>query len=176
MRVFVTGASGFVGTAVVQDLIKAGHTAIGLALARRQERLLISPPPVPRCTGATSRTWTACEVEPTNSDGVIHCGFVHDFTRFQEVCDIDRRAIEMFGETFWPDPDKPLGRHLRGRLWQPRPRSTRDRGPLRHQPPQPPDRLGAGRSIALAARGVRVSVVRLPQVHNTLKQGLVTYG
>ena len=58
MRVFVTGATGFIGTAVVQDLIKAGHTVLGLTRSDTGPRCLL--PPGPRCTEVILKTWTAC--------------------------------------------------------------------------------------------------------------------
>ena len=108
-----------------------------------------------------------------SSDGVIHFGFIHDFSRFQEVCEVDRRAIETLGDAL-AGSDRPLvvtsgtgmGNAVPG---QP---ATEDHFDPNHPNPRAGSELAAE---AVAARGVRVSVVRLPQVHNTKKQGLVTY-
>jgi nucleoside-diphosphate-sugar epimerase len=171
MRVFLTGATGFIGTQVIRDLIKAGHTVLGLTRSDK---------------GATALTAAGAEVHrgdledldslrsgAASSDGVIHCGFVHDFSRFQEVCEIDRRAIEAMGDAL-AGSGRPLvvtsgtgmGTAAPG---QP---ATEDHFDTNHPNPRAGSELAAE---AVAARGVRVSVVRLPQVHNPEKQGLVTY-
>ena len=107
-----------------------------------------------------------------SSDGVIHLGFIHDFSRFQEVCEADRRAIEAIGDAL-AGSDRPLVITSGTGMGTPGARPTRDRGPFRSPTTRTPARLGIA-AEAVAARGVRVSVVRLPQVHNTEKQGLVT--
>ena len=109
------------------------------------------------------------------SDGVIHCGFVHDFhdfSRFQAVCEIDRHAIETMGDAL-AGSDRPLvitsgtamGTAVPG---QP---ATEDHFDPHYPNPRAASEIAAE---AVAGRGVRVTVVRLPQVHNTEKQGLVT--
>jgi len=170
MRVFVTGATGFIGSAVVQDLIKAGHTVLGLTRSDKGAEALAT-------AGAEVHRGDLEDLDSLRSgaaasDGVIHLGFIHDFSRFQEVCEADRRAIEAMGDVL-AGPDRPLvitsgtglGTAVPG---QP---STEDHFDPNHPNPRAASEFAAE---AVAARGVRVSVVRLPQVHNTEKQGLIT--
>ena len=171
MRVFMTGATGFIGTAVIRDLKGAGHTVLGLARSDAAAAAL-------RAAGVDVHRGDLEDLDSLRSgaaaaDGVIHAGFIHDFTRFMEVCEVDQRAIETLGDAL-AGTGRPLvvtsgtgmGSAGPGQL------ATEDHFDTSHPNPRTASEIAAQ---AAAARGVRVTVVRLPQVHDTFKQGLVTY-
>jgi nucleoside-diphosphate-sugar epimerase len=171
MRVFVTGATGFIGSVLVRQLIDAGHQVSGLTRSDAGAKSL-------RAAGAEVHRGDLEDLESLRSgasaaDAVIHLAFIHDFSKFQENCEIDRRAIEALGDAL-AGSDKLLivtsGTGISGsgsgNL------ATEDGPPISSKVVARAASEEAAASVA--ARGVRVAVMRLSQIHDTLKQGLVT--
>jgi nucleoside-diphosphate-sugar epimerase len=160
MKVFITGATGFVGSAIVQEFMNAGHQVLGLARSAASADKLIA-------AGAEVFYGDLEDRESLRrgaaaADGVIHAGFIHDFNRFSEVCEVDRLAIEAIGEAL-VGTNKPFLVTSGTALVSPGRLATED-----IIPPFNPSFPRASEVAAdtVAAMGVRVSVVRLsPSVH-----------
>src|SRR5579863_1336765 len=176
MRVFLTGATGFIGSAIIPELINAGHQVLGMTRSDVGTQSLIA-------AGAEAHRGSLEDPESlrsgaAQSDGVIHCAFDHsafgnDFSKFLAVCEKDRCAIEAFGDAL-EGSDRPLvitsGTAMGSAV--PGNPATEDHFDPDHPNPR---RLSEVAGAAVLERGVNVLVVRLPQVHDTVKQGLITY-
>lgn len=168
MRVFVTGATGFIGSAVVADLQEAGHEV--LALARSD-------------SGAASLANAGVEVirgslENVESlrrgasacDGVVHTGFVHDFSNFLRSCEIDKRAIETMGEVL-AGSNGPLV--VSAGTLAIRPGRIATEGDAHPRATSHLPRVSEHAALASASKGVRASVVRLSTVHGDGDRGFI---
>lgn len=170
MRVFVTGATGFIGSAVVLELLKAGHQVLGLTRSEAGAQALAA-------AGAEAHRGSLEDPDSlrggaAQADGVIHCAFDHDFSNFVANCQKDARAIEALSSAL-VGTERPLVITSGTGMGSPgdgRP-ATEDIFNLDHPNPRSASEI-AGQA-ALAA-GVNVSVMRLPQVHDPVKQGLIT--
>ncbi len=170
MRVFITGASGFIGTPLTAELIAAGHRVIGLARSQSAADALAA-------AGADVHRGSIADVESlrrgvAKADAVVHLAFIHDFSKFHENCEIDRRAIEAMGDEL-AGSDRPfvvtagIGARTPGR------HTTEN--DVHGSSAEFPRNASEEAADAVAARAARVCVVRLPQVHNPLRAGLITF-
>jgi nucleoside-diphosphate-sugar epimerase len=170
MLIFLTGATGFIGSHVLPHLVAAGHRVLGLTRSDAGARQL-------QAAGAEVHRGDLDDPATLRrgaekADAVVHCAFDHDFSRFVENCQKDQRNISAMGEAlvgsarpFLITSGSGMGARGPGQL------STEDHFDTEHATPR---KLSEEAGMALAARGVNVSYLRLPQVHDTRKQGLIT--
>ena len=171
MLIFVTGATGFVGSAVVEELIGAGHQVLGLARNEAAADAL-------KRMGAEVHRGNLSDpkglsLAASECDGVIHTAYNHDWSQIPAAAEMDRRVVEAFGEVLSRTGMPMVITSAIGVLSPGRPTTEDDAGD--------PGSLGAVRmpseekALALALENVRSSIIRLPPVvHDQTKQGLVT--
>jgi nucleoside-diphosphate-sugar epimerase len=171
MRIFLTGANGFIGSALVPELLGAGHQVLGLTRSAEGAKALTA-------AGAQALhgdllDFAVLRKGVEQSEAVIHTAFNHDFSRFMESCKEDREAIAAMGEVL-VGSSRPMvvtssigsSNTVPGTL------------PVEDNPTASsavfPRAASDEAALALAERGVNVVMMRNPQIHNTEKQGLVT--
>ena len=167
MRVFVTGAAGFIGSALVPELLGAGHSVLGLARNDANAQKLAEAGVEVHRGDLTDLASLRAGAE--KADAVIHLAFIHDFSRFAENCAIDKAAIDAIGEVL-AGTNNPLLTTGGLALMADGRSATEDDVPSPRLP-----RESEKATDALAERGIRAATVRLPQVHDPVKQGLITY-
>lgn len=172
MRVFLTGATGFIGSAIIPELLRNGHQVLGLARSDEGAKSLTA-------AGAKVHRGDVENLESLRSgaaqaNAVMHLAFIHDFSKFQENCEIDRRAIEVLGDALVGTKKLLIVTSGTGI-------SSAGTGVPTTESDPPvslstiPRAATEEAANAVAARGVKVAIVRLPQVHDTARQGLVSY-
>ncbi len=171
MRIFITGANGFIGSALIPDLIKGGHQVLGLTRSEEGARALGE-------AGAAAWRGDVNDLDSLRkaieqSEGVIHTAFNHDFSRFMASCEEDRKVITAMGEAL-AGSNRPMvvtssigsSNTIPGTL------------PVEDNPTASskvfPRAASDEAALALADRGINVSIMRNPQIHDTVKQGLVS--
>jgi nucleoside-diphosphate-sugar epimerase len=171
MRVFLTGATGFIGSRVLRELLGAGHQVLGLTRSDAGERWL-------KEAGAAAHRGTLEDAESLargadRADAVIHAAFDHDFSHFAENCAKDGRVISAMADAF-VGSKRPII-------------ITSSTGIGNTKPGEPalesvidwshalPRIAGERAGVEAGEKGVSVIVVRLPQVHNTERQGIVSF-
>tara|TARA_R110002167_G_scaffold71327_5_gene201300 strand:- start:427 stop:1317 length:891 start_codon:yes stop_codon:yes gene_type:complete len=170
MRIFLTGATGFIGSRIVPELLGAGHSVLGLTRSDAGAAALVAAGAEPH--RGDIEDLESLRAGATGADAVIHTAFDHDFSNFVANCEKDRRVIQTLGAVL-KGSDRPLlitsGTGMGGSA----PGALAIEAVFDRSHPNP--RIASeDAGEALKAEGVDVRVIRLPQVHDAVKQGLIT--
>ena len=163
MKIFLTGATGFIGSAIVQELLGAGHQVLGLARSEATAQTLAA-------IGVEAHLGALDDLDSLRrgaaaADGVIHTAYNHDFSAYATAGETDRQAIEALGSAL-AGSDRPLV-VTAGLAGLARP-GTEDNEPA------PSPRMSEETAMALGGQGIHTSVVRLsPSVHDRGDYGFV---
>lgn len=170
MRIFLTGATGFIGSRIVPELIAAGHRVLGMTRSESGAQALLA-------AGAEVHRGQLEDLESlragaAQADAVIHTAFDHDFSKFVANCEKDRDAIRALGSAL-VGTDRPLLITSGTGIGSPGDGQLAREDVFNSDHPNPRT-LTEITGNELLGQGVAVSVVRLPQVHDPVKQGLIT--
>jgi nucleoside-diphosphate-sugar epimerase len=170
MRVFLTGSTGFIGSQVAQELLSAGHQVLGLTRSQAGAHALLAMGAEPY--SGDMEDLASLQRATEGCDAVIHTAFDHDFAHFAANCEKDSRVIAALGSALQAS-QRPLIITSATAMGSPAPGQPADEDyfDVNHPHPRAASEL-AGH--ALLQRGVNVVVMRLSQIHNPVKQGLVT--
>jgi len=168
MKVFVTGASGFIGSAIVKELLAAGHEVTGLARSDESAKAIID-------AGAQVIKGDLDDLDSlkrgaSTADGVIHTAFIHDFSQYAKAAEADKAAIEAMGNAL-AGSDRPL--IVTGGILG----LEKENGFITENIAAPPlPRASEATALALANTGINASVIRLPpSVHDKGDKGFIPF-
>jgi nucleoside-diphosphate-sugar epimerase len=170
MKVFVTGATGFIGTALVPELIQAGHSVLGMT--RSQEGAEKLTKAGAQAHFGTIEDLASLKAGASQADAVIHLAFNHDFSRFQQNCEEDRLAIDAMGEAL-AGTGKPLIGTGGVLVATPVPGRPLDEDDVLTKGASP--RQSEDATLDTLEKGVKGIVMRLSQIHDTRRQGIITF-
>jgi nucleoside-diphosphate-sugar epimerase len=172
MRIFVTGATGFIGSAVVKELIEAGHQVIGVYRSDDKAQALAA-------AGAEAYRGSiddpaSLKAGAARSDGVIHLAFNHDFSQFAANCETDRRVVVALGSVLAGSERLLIVTSGTAIAKVPPGEPATEDAPAITSSEFPRAASEEAAAAAAATHGVSASVVRLPQVHDPERQGLIS--